>query len=270
MKFLKHKTIFTCLLFYLSLTTQAAAQLNGYPKVSIIIDDLGYDAKTGLQTAQLPGPITCAVLPNVRFSVVLANQCHQQNKEVILHTPMEALIENELDPGGLYDDMSKTEFLNTLYHDLKAVPFIIGINNHEGSLLTAEKQQMEWVMQTLKEQHLFFVDSVTSHHSVAGEIAKQTEVPTLSRDIFLDDNQSPEAIRAQFQKLLMTAKRNGYAIAIGHPYPATLQVLSQELLRLPAEGYALVPLSELMSSSLQLSLGCHCERSEAIQVLQSS
>ena len=242
----RKKIINTCfLIFIICFAPSLFAQINP-PKISIIIDDLGYDESAGLRVANLPGPVVCSVLPDVDFSKELAVKCHENNKEIILHTPMEALTPHRLGPGGLYMNMDKDEFLTTLNADIKDIPFISGLNNHEGSRLTSAPMQMDWLMQDVKPQGLFFIDSVTSSHTMAEKMAKHDGVPTIHRDVFLDDIPTQAAVREQFDLLLDEADEKGQAVAIGHPYPATIAVLEQELPRLAQEGYELVPISQLI------------------------
>ena len=47
-------------------------------------------------------------------------------------------------------------------------------------------------------------------------------------NVFLDSEQTESFVRQQFATLLRKAKRNGFAVAIGHPYPETIKVLKQE------------------------------------------
>ena len=259
---LKKIIIILLTIIFLSIAPVTFAQ-NESPRISIIIDDLGYDKATGIRVANLSGAVVCSVLPKVEFSKTLAQQCHKQHKEIILHTPMEALRPHRLGPGGLYVNMNKTTFLTTLNIDIKAVPFIRGLNNHEGSRLTASVEKMNWLMQDIKPQGLFFIDSVTSSHSIAEKIAKQDGVPTSFRNIFLDDIPTRAAVHKQFDRLLAEADEKGQAVAIGHPYPATIAVLQQELPRLAQKGYQLVPISQLLFKK-PIALSCRPENNFCI------
>ncbi len=55
----------------------------------------------------------------------------------------------------------------------------------------------------------------------------------LSRNIFLDNNKNKKYIQKQLKKAIKNAKKNGSAIAIGHPYNITFQTLkdSKHLLK---------------------------------------
>jgi len=106
---------------------------------------------------------------------------------------------------------------------------------------------MLWVMRDLdRHGNLFFIDSRTTVMTVAQQVADENGVPNLRRDVFLDDDLSAAAIAYQFDRLEALARRQGWALAIGHPHPATLSYLEKRLPRLRAEGVRLVPVSYLI------------------------
>jgi len=221
-----------------------AASGVGAPVISIIIDDMGNRLEDGQRAITLPGPVTYAFLPHTPHARRLANQAHDLNKEVMLHLPMDARRGNRLGPGGLTLHMTEDKLKETLKSSLESVPHVAGLNNHMGSLLTRHPGAMSWLMQGMREYGgLYFIDSRTSAVTVAEQAALDNGLPAASRDIFLDHERDPAAIRAQFQRLIAIAHRRGKAIGIGHPYPETMQVLMQELARLGEYGVELIPVS---------------------------
>ncbi len=131
--------------------------------------------------------------------------------------------------------MTEQQFMDALAHEIAAVPYISGLNNHKGSLLTRHPGNMAWLMQAINERgDLFFVDSRTTKETVASQLAGEYGVPNISRNVFLDNDPDPEAVRVQFRKLIAIAKRDGTALGIGHPLTGTLNVLREELESLPA------------------------------------
>ena len=218
------------MLLFCSLASLAHASDKRPAQISIIIDDMGGQLNAGLQALQLPGAVTYAFLPHTPHGRSLANAAHSLNREVMLHLPMQAMGSNKLGPGGLTLDMSRTQFNQTFLNDLKAIPHVTGINNHMGSLLTRHPGHMKWLMEEIKQQDgLFFIDSRTTHHTVANQIANEFEIPARQRDVFLDDDPSPAAISKQFERLIKKANQFGSAIGIGHPYESTLAILSQQI-----------------------------------------
>lgn len=216
-------------------------------KIVIIIDDLGNQTQSARQVTELPGPVVCAILPHRPFTNRIANWAEQNNKEVLVHLPMQSLANTKLGPGGLELDMDEQQFTQTVRSDVESVPFNMGVNNHMGSLMTQHPGNMRWLMNTLSQiPDKIFVDSRTTEKTVAAQTAREFDIPTVSRDIFLDDEVNKQAIESQFNKLIAIAKKNGSAIAIGHPHPQTLLVLEEKLPGLKEQGVELVSLAELM------------------------
>jgi hypothetical protein len=77
--------------------------------------------------------------------------------------------------------------------------------------------------------------------------ASKHDVPHLDRDIFLDPDFRPETIHREFARFIKKAKQTGYAIAIAHPYPGTIQFIREHLYELEEEGIRLVPVSEIIA-----------------------
>lgn len=236
-------TYLLCSLF--SLTLQAAEPNT---RIAIIIDDIGYQ-KSDLKLIDLPFQLTYAVLPYTPYGAKAARQAFTQQKDVMLHMPMEASNGKTLGPGALTSDMSKQQILDTLQDALADIPYAIGINNHMGSFYTAQEQPMAWMMEYLSHRQLFFVDSLTTPNSTATKYASYYGVTSLSRHVFLDNVQTEAAIAKQFEQLLAIARKRQSAIAIGHPYPETYQFLRKNLPRLRQQGIELVSISALLPLS---------------------
>ncbi len=215
-------------------------------KLAIIIDDIGYNYSLGQRSVELPGAFTLSVLPFTPHGVQLAKLGHERGKEIMLHAPMSNEHQLPLGRGGLTLQMGEQEFLGVLRADLADIPHVVGLNNHMGSLLTQNAESMAWVMGELKARGLYFVDSRTSAKTRALEVAEREGVPSRKRDVFLDDERNPDSIRRQLHLALRKAQQQGSAIAIGHPYSATLEVLQQIRPLLAEAEVQLVPASALM------------------------
>ena len=223
-----------------------------YPAISIIIDDLGMRYDRGEQVVLLPGPIACSFLPHSPNTRKLALLAHSHNKEVMLHLPMQSIHDRPLGPGGLSLNMTEQQFIQALQEDLESVPHVAGINNHMGSLLTRHPGHMLWLMQTMnKNGQLFFVDSRTTSETVAQKVALENGVPAMQRDIFLDHDKDIDSIRSAFLNMIKRAHRKGTALAIGHPYKNTLKVLEEMLPQLEKFKVRLVSVSDMIKLKKQ-------------------
>ncbi|MCB1761380.1 MAG: divergent polysaccharide deacetylase family protein [Gammaproteobacteria bacterium] len=245
--------IVNLLLALLSLTAHASGDTPS-PAIAIIIDDMGNHLAEGRAALALPGGVTYAFLPHSSHGVTLAEAAHRAGKEVMLHLPMDAYHGNALGPGALTLHMTEARFKQTLHDDLASIPHVAGVNNHMGSLLTRHPGAMDWVMQSLQRYPaLFFIDSRTTHKTVAQEVAQEHGVATTRRDVFLDNEPNPRAITKQFRLLLRKAREQGFAVGIGHPYPQTIAVLQRHLSQLADQGVRLIKASHLIEQQLRRS-----------------
>jgi len=227
----------------------SSASLADAPRIAIIIDDLGYHLANGKRAIRLPGPITFSFLPDSPRARLLADHAHQNGKDVLLHLPLQAHTDDgQREPSEIDLDMSRKTVGALVEEALQSVPHAIGINSHRGSLLTRHPGHMRWLMEEIQDrENLFFIDSYTHHGSVALQIANETGVNAMKRDVFLDPDRHPETVRREFERMKMLADERGSIIAIGHPYSTTLDFLERELPGLAAQGYELVTISELLT-----------------------
>lgn len=239
--------LITSLILLVMLFPASTIAEDSKPEVAIIIDDMGNN-ESDLEASLLPGQLTFAVLPFTPYARAFALKAHHQNKQLLLHTPMQAMKGERLGPGALTVDMSAAEIKLTLQRSLDAVPYVVGINNHMGSYFTQLPNPMQSVMETLQQRQLFFVDSRTSEFTVAERVANELGVATGHRQVFLDNHTDRDYLEQQWQQLIDAAKTNGSAIGIGHPYPQTLAFLREKLPQIDRHGVNLVFVSELVTT----------------------
>ena len=221
--------------------------------IAIIIDDLGYKLKHDQRALELPGPVTFAFLPFTPQAGRLAEKAHNRGNEVMLHLPMQSIEPVKIGPGALTKDMGREQFKISVLKSILSIPHVRGVNNHMGSLITSEQQQMNWLMEELARTSLFFVDSRTTSKTVGQKTAARFNVANTQRNIFLDHFRTPQAIETKFDQLIKLAKKNGAAVGIGHPHPATMDILEKKIPQLVAAGIRLVPVSELIHKQYLIS-----------------
>lgn len=218
------------------------------PRAAIIIDDLGNSRPQARAVSELAYPLAMAVLPQAPYAAPTARQAHAAGKEVLAHIPMEpgdAAV--RLDASFLRAGMGREHLLATLRSNLEGIPHVQGVNNHMGSRLTARSRPMQWVMRALHQRGLYFVDSRTTAETKGLTAARAAGLPAAERDVFLDHDPTEEAVREQFLAMLAQARKEGTAIAIGHPHPVTLKVLRQMLPKASRRGVEIVPLREVVA-----------------------
>lgn len=216
-------------------------------RVAIVIDDLGLDLKRSREVMELPSPITLAFLPYGAKTKEYAAIGKSKGHPLIIHTPMEAMdAKQNIGPGGLRANMDEATFQKNFEVMLQSFDGYGGINNHMGSRLTQDEVAMARVMKMLKERGLFFVDSKTISTSVAANEARRAGVPYAVRNVFLDHENTRAFVDGALLKVENEARRNGTAIAIGHPKDATIAGLKAWIPTLKAKGIDLVPVSDLL------------------------
>ena len=87
---------------------------------------------------------------------------------------------------------------------------------------------------------------MTAMTSVGENTAHDFGVPTAARDVFLDDQVNVPYIEAQIRALEAVARKNGTAIAIGHPFPQTAQALETMVPQMEAAGFTFVSAQSLV------------------------
>ncbi len=219
----------------------------GRPRVAIIFDDAGYSMRAAQEVMELGRPVTISVLPDLPYSTAIAEASPRHGVQVILHLPVQP--DNPsitLGPGGVTVDMSDEEIERTVAGDLATVPAAVGANNHMGSRGTSDPRVMRAVIRVIKARHLFFVDSLTSPHSVAARVAREMNVPTAVRAVFLDNQDDETYVHGQLLMLIKIAQDRGQAIAIGHVGKVTARVLREMLPEFDEAGIRFVPVSQLV------------------------
>ena len=217
-------------------------------RMAIIIDDLGYQMKLAEKFINLDAVLTFSVLPHSPYQKHIVKLAKAKGLEVMLHLPMEPLEYPDIysGPGTLLTSMTPDELIEQLNANLESVPYVSGVNNHMGSKMTTNADQMYQIFTVLKKRGLFFIDSRTTAESVGRPSARLFQVPFAERDVFIDHIQEADLIKKQIQCLIRIAHEKGYAIGIAHPYPLTYDLLFQELPKLKQE-VQLVSASELVT-----------------------
>lgn len=216
------------------------------PMIAIVLDDMGVNRKGTEQALKLPAPITLSFLPYAQGVAGFVKTARENGHEILVHIPMEPKGTADPGPRALRVNQSADEIRANLIWDLDRFTGYVGVNNHMGSKFTADAQAMRPVMEELKSRGLMFLDSRTGPDTQAANIARDVGVPVLSRDVFLDNDDEGAKVEAQFSRLEKLARKNGTAIAIGHPHPETLAILEKWIPLAKARGFTLVPLTAIM------------------------
>ncbi len=218
------------------------------PMIAIVIDDMGVDRRRSRRILDLKGPLTVSFLT---YADDLAGQtaaARGAGHELMLHLPMDPG-DHRVDPGPnvLLRDIEPDELRRRIIWGLNRFQGYVGVNNHMGSKFTSDRPSMAVLMQELKRRNVFFLDSRTSGRTVGSSVARRFDVPVVERNVFLDNDNDSDVVKARLAETERLARRRGTAIAIGHPRDGTLAALSEWLPTIEARGFDLVPLTIILA-----------------------
>lgn len=218
----------------------------GNAKLVIIFDDGGHNMSQLEKCIFLPFPVTVAVLPRLTHSVEAANRVRSSGNEVILHQPMQS-VNLKMDPGlgAVTPDMDEDTIRSTVLQNIYEIWPISGMNNHEGSLITADAEKIATVMQICSQQEIYFLDSRTNTETKVPYVSSVMGYPYYERNVFLDNKKERKAILLEIEKGLDIANKKGTAIMIGHVWSADIlpDILREVYPILNSKGYIFTTVS---------------------------
>lgn len=223
-------------------------QAVGNPKIALVFDDGGYSLSDLQHFLDLPFPLAVAVLPQLNNSVAAAQKIRAAGKELLLHQPMQAInLKVDPGPGAITPTMHTYEIAEVVRQNIAQIGPVVGMNNHEGSLITESALKIGAVLEVCKNTGIFFLDSRTTANSVVSQVAMEFGMNILERDIFLDNTPNREDILKEFLKGVKVANRDGYAIMIGHIWSGSnlANLLEEVYPVLKSKGYTLVTPGDL-------------------------
>jgi polysaccharide deacetylase 2 family uncharacterized protein YibQ len=220
--------------------------------LAIVMDDLGFEDGSLERLSRLEGPLALAILPGAPRAVEAAGLARRKGWDILVHLPMasEAGPAEAESIGPSDDDQTIVERVSRA---VAHVPGATGLNNHQGSLATADSRVMRSILRVVRDRGLFFLDSKTTAGSVAEREARALGISTVARDVFLDDATAEslskggpgEALASAWEKALKMSSSKGSCVLIGHPHPLTLDFLAAHLSELSRSRIKRVKVSEL-------------------------
>ncbi len=217
-------------------------------RLAIIIDDMGSSMSEARLLAAIKVPLTFSIIPGLHADKAVAEYAASHAIESMIHIPMQSKgwPARRLEDNGLLVAMNAGDLQERVSQFVQQFPGAVGVNNHMGSEFTEHEEKMEAVLQVVKKNDLFFIDSVTSPESSGMRVSQRLGIKAARRNVFLDNEQERTYILGQLNQSVRLARKNGSAIAICHPHPVTISTLAGALPELAAQGVQLVPVSQLV------------------------
>ncbi|WP_297920944.1 divergent polysaccharide deacetylase family protein [uncultured Campylobacter sp.] len=207
----------------LSKSPRKALPAGSRAKLAIIIDDVGTDEQAQKLIA-LPVRVTPSIFPP-EYQRKDTRSLARGFEHYAIHLPMEA--SSAKNNSATLRTSDNYEKLNGVIAKLRAdFPNAKFINNHTGSKFTADERAMQNLLRAMNEHGFLFIDSRTSPATKAKAAMNGLGMRYVHRDVFLDNQNSVAAVRKKLREAVMLAKKQGYAIAIGHPKSSTLRALA--------------------------------------------
>ena len=194
-------------------------------KLVIVIDDVAYEYQVNA-IKSLHIPITPSFFPSTPRHPDTPRYA-RRFRHYMIHLPLEALYYSREEANTLritssYATMDR--IVRKIRHDFPRARYV---NNHTGSKFTANLSAMRRLISVLDHYHFKFLDSRTTAQTKVPKVMQELGRAYIHRDIFLDNNPSIPAIKAQIKKAVALARKKGFAIAIGHPHKNTIEALRQ-------------------------------------------
>ena len=207
----------------LSKSPRKALPAGSRAKLTIIIDDVG-TGEQAQKIAALPVRVTPSIFPP-EYQRKDTRSLARGFEHYAIHLPMEA--SSAKNNSATLRASDNYEKLCGVIAKLRAdFPNAKFINNHTGSKFTADERAMQNLLRAMNEHGFLFIDSRTSPATKAKAAMKGLGMRYVHRDVFLDNQNSVAAVRKKLREAVTLAKKQGYAIAIGHPKSSTLRALA--------------------------------------------
>lgn len=233
-----------------------ARAAEGRPMIAVVIDDMGVDHRRSIKALALPGPMTMAFLPYAKDLPRMTRAARAVGHELLVHMPMEPVSARE-NPGpeAIVTGLPAPELERRVEWMLDRFDGYVGVNNHMGSKFTQDAAGMRVVLEEINARGLLFLDSRTIANTAGPRIARELDMPFAERDVFLDNVAIANDVRARLAEVEAVARRQGRAIAIGHPHDGTLEALAQWLPEIERRGFVLVPVSAIVKARMDACAG---------------
>lgn len=222
------------------------------PRIAIIVSGLGLSqAATNAAIKQLPASVNLSFSPYTRQLENWVALSRSFNHETLIDLPLEPIDYPQNDPGprtliSATDIQTNIENLNWITGRSDG---IIGLTAFMGDRFVTSTSQMGALFTALRAKGLAFLDNGLTSRSLTPSLAPTHQVPYAIASSVIDNTQlSRVVIDSKLAQIERLAIKNGSVVALGRPYPVTLERLSNWANELAERGLQLVPLSAVLET----------------------
>jgi len=160
---------------------------------------------------------------------------------------MEAIGAQNPGPGAIYSGMGASEIRAILARNIAEVGPVAGINNHQGSKITMDREAVQTILSFCAENGIYFLDSRTTADTVVPVVARNMGIRIAERNVFIDNEQNKASMLGYIEGGLARAQRNGSVVMIGHTWsPDLAPLLAEQFPLLTNQGYTIKTVSDII------------------------
>jgi len=217
-------------------------------RVAIVIIGLGLSRAASMAAiGKLPPEVTLALDP---YALDLSDwlvRARLVGHEVMMTLPMESerFPVHDAGPYSLDTGLKEEENIKRLELVLSQVTGYFGVATVLGSRFGTSEALLTPVLEALKDRGLMVLSTGVQGSLLAPKIGRKIGLTQAVSDLTLDDEPSRAAVEAKLLRLEGLIKEKKFAIAVAHPYPATIARLIAWTKKLKEKKITLVPLSAL-------------------------
>jgi polysaccharide deacetylase 2 family uncharacterized protein YibQ len=222
----------------------------GRPAVALVIGGLGINARqTQAAIDELPPEVTLAFAPDARGLDRWVRQARAKGHEVLIEVPMEAYEYGRLNmhPDTLVAGRDLSGNTARLERVLSRTNGFFGVMNYQGAKFAADEAAVSAMMSAVAARGLAFVDDGSLSRASFANSAAESGVHFVRASAPIDTRQAVDDIVAELMELETLALEHGAAMGSGFAFPVTLAAVTLWISQLEAKGFALAPVSALIS-----------------------
>ncbi|MFQ5764426.1 MAG: divergent polysaccharide deacetylase family protein [Rhodospirillales bacterium] len=223
------------------------------PRVAIVILGLGMSrAATRAAISKLPPQVTLALDPYANDLSDWLVRARLVGHEVMVMLPMESerFPVHDAGPFSLDTGLKTDDNIARLENVLSRFSGYIGVVPVMGSRFGTSETMMRPILEALKARGLMLLIAGNQTELAAPKIAAKLGLPRAIGDVVLDEEPSRAAIDAKLARLDEIIEVQSRAVAVAHPYPATIARLIDWIKKLEGRKIALLPVSALADTSI--------------------
>ncbi len=216
------------------------------PKLAIVITGVGLSRSTLDMVVTLPANVTMSISPYAAKVADVVKEIHGQGYEVLLDVPLEPADYPLSDPGplALLTASSEKQNLDQLSALLSLSEEITGLVAPVDEQFTYSVKSISPVLGVMAEKKMPLYYAAKPGNQFITAAAEQLGATLVPYHTVLDERLAADAIMAQLNAAAARAKESGFAVAVGRPYPMTVETINKWLASTAARGVRIVSLRE--------------------------